>query len=112
MQIQMLDQLTRQFLELYAAKDIDSISHMFSDHIVLKDWNHEVFGKEAAIKEFQKNFDDARHLSIAIKGIYFSGFTAAAEIDVTVNDAMLGIVDVISFDETNSVTSVIAYRAF
>ena len=112
MQLQKLDQLTRQFLELYAAKNIESISRMFSDHIVLKDWNHEVVGKEAAIIEFQKNFDDAAHLSIAVKGIYFSGATAAAEIEVTVNDAILGIVDVISFDDSDSVTSVLAYRAF
>lgn len=107
-----VEKLTRKFLELYAAKDINAISAMFSEDIVLRDWNYEVVGKEAAIIEFTKNFDEAETLHISIKNIYLSGLSAAAEIQVNVNGLILGIVDVITFDSTGHVTSVIAYRGF
>nr|QOV09113.1 hypothetical protein HULAa32G3_00033 [uncultured Actinomycetes bacterium] len=58
-----LEHLTRQFLALYANKDIEAISNMFAENVVLKDWNYEVVGKSAAIQEFKKNFDEAENLA-------------------------------------------------
>lgn len=110
--MQNIEQLTRRFLELYAAKDINVISDMFSEDIVLRDWNYEVVGKDAAIIEFTKNFDEAETLHISIGNIYLSELSAAAEIEATVNGLILGIVDVITFDSAGHVTSVIAYRGF
>lgn len=110
--MQKIEELTRKFLELYAAKDITAISNMFSEDIVLRDWNYEVVGKDAAIVEFTKNFDEAETLHISIKHIYLSGLSAAAEIEVAVNGLILGIVDVITFDSADQITSVIAYRGF
>jgi ketosteroid isomerase-like protein len=110
--MQKIEKLTRRFLELYAAKDINAILDMFSEDIVLRDWNYEVAGKEAAIIEFTKNFDEAETLHISIKNIYLSELSGAAEIEVTVNGLILGIVDVITFDEFGQITSVIAYRGF
>ena len=107
-----IEQLTRRFLELYAAKDINAISTMFSKNIVLRDWNYEVIGKEAAIIEFTKNFDEAETLHISIKNIYLSELKAAAELAVTVNGLILGIVDVITFDVEEKISSIIAYRSF
>lgn len=110
--MQNIEQLTRRFLELYAAKDINAISDMFSEDIVLRDWNYEVVGKDAAIIEFTKNFDEAETLHISIKNIYLSELSAAAEIEVTVNGLILGIVDVITFDAEEKIFSIIAYRSF
>ncbi len=107
-----LEDLTRQFLTLYTNKDIDAISQMFADNVVLKDWNYEVAGKSAAIQEFQKNFDEAEHLAIDIKKIFLSGDSAAAEIEVSVNGVKLEIVDVITYNELGLVTAVNAYRCF
>jgi len=105
-----IEKLTRRFLGLYAAKDINAISAMFSENIVLRDWNYEVEGKAASVVEFTKNFEEAGSLDISIKSIYLSGLSAAAEIVVTVNNISLSIVDVITFDEFGQITSVIAYR--
>ena len=110
--MQKIEKLTRRFIELYAAKDINTISDMFSEDIVLRDWNYEVVGKDAAIIEFTKNFDEAETLHISIKNIYLSELSGAAEIEVTVNGLILGIVDVVTFDSADQITSVIAYRGF
>jgi ketosteroid isomerase-like protein len=110
--MQKIEKLTRRFIELYAAKDINAISDMFSEDIVLRDWNYEVVGKDAAIIEFTKNFDEAETLHISIKNIYLSELSGAAEIEVTVNGLILGIVDVVTFDSADQITSVIAYRGF
>jgi ketosteroid isomerase-like protein len=110
--MQKIEKLTRRFIDLYAAKDINAISDMFSEDIVLRDWNYEVAGKEAAIIEFTKNFDEAETLHISIKNIYLSELSGAAEIEVTVNGLILSIVDVVTFDSAEQITSVIAYRGF
>ena len=110
--MQKIEKLTRRFIELYAAKDINAISDMFSEDIVLRDWNYEVVGKDAAIIEFTKNFDEAETLHISIKNIYLSELSGAAEIEVTVNGIILGIVDVVTLDSADQIISVIAYRGF
>ena len=61
-----LEQLARQVLEAYERKDIVFFEAAFDDGVVLRDWNHEVLGKEAAIMEFKNNFDSARTLNMCV----------------------------------------------
>ena len=50
------EQLARKMLCAYEAKDIEFIASLFSPDVLLRDWNHEVVGRTAAIKEFTKKF--------------------------------------------------------
>ncbi len=104
-------QLLTDFLKAYESKDIAAISEMFSSDVLLRDWNLEVTGKVEALREFEKNFAAAQSLKIAIKNVYVSESGAAAELEILVNQTeSLRVVDVVTFDTSNIITSVVSYK--
>jgi hypothetical protein len=105
------EQLTRKFLAAYEAKDMAAIAAMFHPDVVLRDWNSGVSGHAAAVAEFTKNFQQANSLKIVIKRIYLAELSAAAELEITLNQTeLLNVVDVVSFNEEGKILSVVAYR--
>jgi hypothetical protein len=101
----------RSFLSAYERKDIDTISNMLAEDVLLRDWNHEVSGIEAAVAEYSKNFRDAESLKITVIQILDAESGAAAELEIVVNESeKLNVVDVFSFNEANEITSVVAYK--
>ena len=107
-----VEQLTRSCLAAYQAKDIATIASMFHPEVVLRDWNSEVRGHAAAVAEFTKNFEKANSLKIYIKRILLNDLSAAAELEITVNQTeLLNVVDVLSFNEEGKILSIVAYKS-
>jgi hypothetical protein len=107
-----VEQLTRSCLAAYQAKDIATIASMFHSDVVLRDWNSEVRSHAAAVAEFTKNFEQAHSLKIQIKRIYLCELSAAAELEITVNQTeLLNVVDVLSFNEEGKILSIVAYKS-
>ncbi len=101
----------RSFLSAYERKDIDTISKMLAEDVLLRDWNHEVSGIEAAVVEYSKNFRAAESLRISINQILEAESGVAAELEIVVNGSEnLNVVDVFTFNEANEITSVVAYK--
>ena len=101
----------RQYLAAYEAKDLDRIASMLSDEVHLQDWNLEVKGKEAVLRETKINFDAARSLTIEVQRVLVSGLQAAAQIRIVVNkEVKLDVVDVVSFNAAGLITAVRAYK--
>jgi hypothetical protein len=105
------EQLARKMLGAYEAKDIEFIASLFSSDVLLRDWNHEVVGRTAAIREFTKNFEEAQQLSIKVLRIFGSEAGVAAEVEIVVNNSeVLRVIDVISFNVDSKITSIISYK--
>ncbi len=103
-------ELCKVYLKKYAEKDIEGIALLFSDTIILRDWKIRVAGKKWALEETQKNFDAVSHLDIVILETYENKNTVAAEIQITINgQEELFVVDVITFNEEQKITSIRAY---
>jgi hypothetical protein len=101
----------RSFLSAYERKDIDAISEMLAEDVVLRDWNLEVSGLEAAVAEYSKNFRDADSLRITVNQILESESGVAAELEIVVNGSeKLNVVDIFTFNDDKEITSVVAYK--
>lgn len=99
-----------QYLELYSQKDLNGVQQMFADDIVLRDWKIRVVGKELALEETRKNFEEAESIAIDVLATYESADTVAAELKITVNhDEELFVVDVVSFNKLGEINSIRAY---
>ena len=99
------------YLRHYARKDLEGISGMLSPDVILRDWNLSVSGKEAAVAETAKNFQDAFSIEIEILTTYVSEQGAAGELRITVNDTIhLFVVDVLTFNKEGLITSIHAYK--
>ena len=103
--------LVIQFLKAYQDKDISAIAQMFSDDVLLRDWNLEVIGKQAALAEFSKNFESVKTLAIAVLQVYEASNNVAAEIEILIDGSeTLRVVDIVSFNQDKLVTSIISYK--
>jgi len=103
--------LLRHFLEAYEAKDLQRISALLAHDVVVRDWNLEVVGKDAALSEFAKNFEQASTLSIQIKHVYTSATGVAAEIEIEVNGVeSLRVIDVLTLNESMEIISIVSYK--
>jgi hypothetical protein len=101
----------RSFLELYASKDLDSISKLLASSVVLRDWNLQVSGKDATLAQFKKNFEEAQSISISVSNVYTSTSGACAELEIVVNQSLsLRVVDVVIFDSDGLLTSIVSYK--
>jgi len=106
-----VEQLTRNLLAAYQAKDIATIASMFHPEVVLRDWNSEVRDHSAAVAEFTKNFEQAQSLKIQIKRIYLGELSAAAELEIAVNETeQINVVDVLTFNNEGKIMSIVAYK--
>ena len=106
-----LEEIAREFLAAYQDKDLQIISNLLAEEVVVRDWNLEVVGKPQALQEFAKNFEQANSLSIQLKGLYSSDTGAVAEVEIEVNKTeRLRVVDVLTFGERLKITSIISYK--
>jgi len=103
-------ELCISYLKKYAEKDINGVAALFDDTIVLRDWKISVVGKDEALKETQKNFDNVDSIDIDVLSIYESSNTIAAELKITINKKEeLYVVDVVSFNSSSKIVSIRAY---
>jgi steroid delta-isomerase len=98
------------YLDYYSNKDINRIAAMFAEDITLRDWNISVSGKDAAISETLKNFENSQTIEIETLFTYESEDTLAGELKILVDSNIeLYVVDVIRFDSTGKIKAIRAY---
>lgn len=98
------------YLEYYAAMDIDRVSDMLADDVLLRDWKISVKGKTNAVNETQKNFDASESIQIEVLRIFESGNTVIGELKIVVNgEEVLFVTDIITFNSAGKIESIRAY---
>lgn len=99
------------YLQAYEAQDIEAISAMLSDQVSLRDWDICVQGKDAALKETQKNFAAVQRLKIVPLAVYESEDAVAAELQILIDGRVdLRVVDVVEFDAQGAIRAIRAYK--
>jgi ketosteroid isomerase-like protein len=107
----LLESHLRDFLSLYEAKDLEAISKMLASTVLLRDWNLEVRGKELVLAQFEKNFEEAKSITIDVSSVYISSTGACAEITILVNKTeSLRVIDVLTFNSAMQITSIVSYK--
>jgi steroid delta-isomerase len=106
-----LEQLARDYLLAYAAKDIEAIGNLITSQVQLQDWNVSGEGAEFFLSETKKNFESAKSIEIQIRRLICSGAEVAAQLHIQVDGSEgLEVVDVISFDDSGKITAIRAYK--
>lgn len=101
---------TLLYLKKYAEKDLVAMNTMFADDIVLRDWKIRVEGKDKALSETKKNFQNAKSIVIDVLHTHVSGNTVAAELKIIVDHTEeLFVVDIITFNKALEIQSIRAY---
>ncbi len=106
----MLKQRFTNYINAYADMNINVVTSMFADEILLRDWKISVTGKHAAVEETRKNFAASQSINIDILRLFESDNGVAGELKIVVNESeVLFVTDVITFDKAGKIISIRAY---
>jgi len=112
-----LEKITRDYFLSFEQKNLDELSDMFHEEVLLKDWNLDLAGKGAVLEANRGIFSSVSKLKVNVENLYTSGMTVIAEISILVNDETtpLPVVDIIKFVKEHStedlkIISIVAYR--
>lgn len=98
------------YINAYAAKNIEQVSALLADDILLRDWKISVRGKSQAIAETQKNFAAAQTIAIDILRSHETATSVAGELRIVVDGREeLFVVDIVEFNREGKIQSIRAY---
>ena len=103
-------QIIFMYFQNFCKKDVASLEVLFSDSIVLTDWNVQVVGKQNLLDFNQRFFNSVGNIRIDVDKIAIAQDTVIAEIRVIIADTEISVVDVIDFDQDNKIKEIRAYK--
>ena len=97
-------------LRAYEQKDLQGVAALFAEDIFLRDWKIAVHGKDAVLRETQKNFDAGDNISIDVLRTYEDNNTVIAELHIIVeNSEEIYVTDIATFNSDGFITTIRAY---
>ena len=104
-------QIALMYFQSFCKKDVASLEILFSDSIILTDWEVQVVGKENVLKFNNNFFNSVDSIRIDVDRVAIGQDTVIAEIKVIINDKIVApVVDVIEFDQDNKIKNIRAYK--
>ena len=99
------------YFETFSNKDLEKLAEIYSDDVVLTDWDIHFEGKNDVLKANKNLFDSLDTINIKVANIGQNEHYIFAEIDITINkDLILHVVDVLEFDLQHKIKSIRAYK--
>lgn len=104
-------QIALLYFQTFCKKDTASLEVLFSDNVILSDWEGNIVGKENVLKFNQNFFNSVNAIRIEIDRVAVGQDTVMAEIKVIIDDVIAGfVVDVLEFDQDNKIKHIRAYK--
>lgn len=103
-------QIVLMYFQSFCKKDTASLEVLFSDSIILTDWEVQIVGKQNVLDFNQRFFDSMDYIRIDVDKVAVGLDTVIAEIKVIIPGAKVAVVDVIEFDQDNKIKQIRAYK--
>ena len=101
-----------EYFDAFVNKDLARLSELYSDDIVLSEWDENVFtGKEAVLKANADLFNKFEKIGVLVKARGESGNISLNEIIVNLDDVSVKVVDSIAV-HNEKIVYIMAYRGF
>jgi ketosteroid isomerase-like protein len=101
-----------EYFEAFVNKDLERLSQLYSDDVVLSEWDENVFtGKEAVLQVNADLFDKFENIGVVVKARGESGNISLNEIIVLLDDISVKVVDAITVQD-EKIVYIMAYRGF
>lgn len=101
-----------EYFDAFVNKDLAKLSELYSDDIVLSEWDENIFtGKEAVLQANADLFSKFNKIDVMVKARGESGNISINEIVVLLDDVSVKVVDSITTDD-GKIVYIMAYRGF
>ena len=104
-------QIALMYFQSFCKKDTASLEVLFSDSILLTDWDVMIVGKQNVLNFNQQFFNRVNNIRIDVDKVAVGLDTVIAEIKVIIDNVIVAdVVDVIDFDQDNKIKEIRAYK--
>ena len=106
-----MENLVKNYFEIFSNKDIKGLEELFSDDVILQDWDILAKGKKQVLEANQNIFDSVKSISVTLNNLYLDKLVATCLIEVFINnEETLKVIDIIKFNDENKIIEVSAYK--
>ena len=106
-----LKSLAREYFNNFNNKDLKKLSNMFSEDIILRDWNIEGKGKQEVLQINKNIFSDVPDISVNILKLYQNDNSVVADLVINLcKKENIFVVDILDFNNSNLITSIRAFK--
>lgn len=101
-----------EYFDLYSIKDCDSLEALFSENIVLKDWDIHVSGKNKVMEAIKITLDSVDKIKVFPVSFFInSDYCYAVQVSILIDtDPKIDVIDVISFNTAGKITEIVAFK--
>lgn len=108
----MIDEIVNRYFDAFCKKDIDTLSNLYADNVILNEWNSNIFiGKEDVLNANKKLFEEFGQIQIEVTASGITNDKSVNEIIVILDDANVRVVDVLTVHD-GKIQYIMAYRGF
>ena len=99
------------YFDYFSNKKIEPLISLFSDNILLRDWEIEESGKSDVKKAFENIFNNTEKIKVNSLNNSLIGSRVYCEIDIIINEKeLLKVVDIIDFNKDGLIYSIKAFK--
>ena len=103
--------IVKEYFSHFSSKNLNRLGEMFSEGVILRDWDIFAQGKEAVLAANSNIFESVESISVCLKEFYQDKKTAICLIEIEIDKQdLIKVVDVIKFNEDLKIIEVSAYK--
>ena len=106
----MIKDLCKEYFRAFEGKDLAHLSGMFSEDVILRDWEINAQGKKDVLSANKSIFESVGNIKIKVVEMYESHMTCICEIVIFVDSDKLLVADIIGFNSDGKISSIRAYK--
>jgi hypothetical protein len=101
----------QDFYKFFAKKNLIDMAVLFTDDVILRDWEFDVCGKQKVLNVFTKIFSSQTEANVNIINYFEIETSAIAEIEISFETLeIIRVIDIFTFDNELKITSIRAYK--
>jgi hypothetical protein len=104
------ESMTAKYFKLWQTKNIEGISKLFDDEIVLEDWDNLIKGKDALLKFNLDFFNSVNLIELNVVSSHCFENTTFSELNIIIDGVKLTVLDKIVFNENLKITHIKAFK--
>ena len=106
-----MEKLIKTYFQAFSNKNIEKLERLFSDEVILKDWEIFAEGKKEVLEANKNIFNSVDSISAELNELYLDNLVAVCLIEITINkEEVLKVIDVIKFNDQMEIVEVSAYK--
>ena len=106
-----MKEFIKKYFEHFSNKDLEKLSDMFSEEIILQDWNIIAEGKKKVLEVNKNIFNSVESIYVKLNELYIDDNVATCIIKILINNTeTIKVVDVIKINTNGKIKEISAYK--